>query len=172
MHPGGPAPFSVLADDALALIEALGLERPLVAGFGEGAATVTIVALRRPEAVRAIVNHAGFDIFDPHATAHQTVRPIFGGHPDATTADPDAAERAFQSLPPMAAVFATQDPDPAGRLPPLEQETGRGEPPVLEPLLDQLRPGDIRLHLLAGYPLGANEVPTAELGPDLLLSHF
>ena len=106
VHPGGPASFPVLADDVLALIEALGLERPLVAGFSEGAATATIVALRRPDVVRALVNHAGFDIFDPNAMAHQSVRPIFGGSPDATTADPDAAERAFQSMPPMAAVFA------------------------------------------------------------------
>ena len=106
VHPGGPASFPVLADDVLALIEALGLERPLVAGFSEGAATATIVALRRPDLVRALVNHAGFDIFDPNAMAHQSVRPIFGGSPEATTADPDAAERAFQSMPPMAAVFA------------------------------------------------------------------
>jgi pimeloyl-ACP methyl ester carboxylesterase len=111
VHPGGPASFSVLADDVLALIEALGLERPLVAGFSEGGATATIVALRRPDVVRALVNHAGFDIFDPHAMAHQTVRPIFGGSPEATTADPDAAERAFQSMPPMAAVFATMRAD-------------------------------------------------------------
>jgi pimeloyl-ACP methyl ester carboxylesterase len=110
-HPGGPATFDVLADDVIALIEALGLERPLVAGFSEGAATATIVALRRPDVVRALVNHAGFDIFDPHAMAHQSVRPIFGGSPEATTADPDAAERAFQSMPPMAAVFATMRAD-------------------------------------------------------------
>jgi pimeloyl-ACP methyl ester carboxylesterase len=110
-HSGGPARFDILADDVVALIEALGLDRPLVAGFSEGGATATIVALRRPDVVRALVNHAGFDIFDPHAPAHQMVRPIFGGNPEATTADPDAAQQAFQSMPPMAAVFATMRAD-------------------------------------------------------------
>jgi len=111
VHTGGAASFAVLADDVLALTDALGLERPLVAGFSEGAATATIVALRRPDAVRALVNHAGFDIFDPQAMAYQMVRPVFGGSPDATSADPDAAERAFQAMPPMAAVFATMRAD-------------------------------------------------------------
>jgi pimeloyl-ACP methyl ester carboxylesterase len=61
--------------------------------------------------VGALVNHAGFDIFDPHAMAHQAVRPMFGGRPDATQADPDAAEAAFQHMPPMAATFATMKRD-------------------------------------------------------------
>jgi pimeloyl-ACP methyl ester carboxylesterase len=111
VHPGGPATFDVLAADVIALIEALGLDRPLLAGFSEGGATATIVTLRRPDVVRALVNHAGFDIFDPHAMAHQSVRPIFGGSPDANQADPDAAERSFQSLPSMAATFATMKVD-------------------------------------------------------------
>ena len=111
VHPGGPATFDVLADDVVALIEALGLERPLVAGFSEGGATATIVSIRRPDLVGAVVNHAGFDIFDPHAPAHHMLRPVFGGHPEATAADPDSAERAFQSMPPMAAVFATMQAD-------------------------------------------------------------
>ena len=111
VHPGGPATFDVLAADVIALIEALGLERPLVAGFSEGGATATIVALRRPDLVGAVVNHAGFDIFDPQAPAHHMLRPIFGGSPDATSADPDAAQQAFQSMPPMAAVFNTMRAD-------------------------------------------------------------
>ena len=111
VHPGGPATFDVLADDVAALIEALGLERPLVAGFSEGGATATIVALRRPDVVGAVVNHAGFDIFDPHAPAHHMLRPVFGGSPEATSANPDAAEVAFRSIPPMAATFATMQAD-------------------------------------------------------------
>lgn len=111
MHPGGPVTFDVLADDVASLIETLELDRPLITGFSEGGATATIVALRRPDLVRALVNHAGFDIFDPHAMAHQSIRPIFGGSPDATEADPDAAEHAFQSMPPMAATFATMKAD-------------------------------------------------------------
>lgn len=110
-HPGGPASFDVLVDDVVALIEALALGCPLIAGFSEGAMTATLVTLRRPDVVRALVNHAGFDYFDPHAMAHQSLRPLFGGSPDATEADPDAAERAFQSIPPMAATFATMKAD-------------------------------------------------------------
>jgi pimeloyl-ACP methyl ester carboxylesterase len=112
VHTIGPATFDVLAEDVAALIEALGLERPLVAGFSEGGATATVVALRHPGVVRALVNHAGFDYFDPHAMAQRPFRAIFGGRPDATEADPDAAERAFQSMPPpMASTFATMKAD-------------------------------------------------------------
>jgi len=111
VHPGGPATFEILADDVAALVQALELDRPMIAGFSEGGATATYVALRHPDIVRALVNDAGFDIFDPHAMAHQGVRPMFGGSPDATSADPDAAEVAFQSIPPMAATFATMKAD-------------------------------------------------------------
>jgi pimeloyl-ACP methyl ester carboxylesterase len=111
VHPGGPATWDVLADDVAALIDALGLDRPMIAGFSEGGTTATCVALRHPGAVGALVNHAGFDVFDPQAMAHQAVRPMFGGRPDAAAADPDAAERAFQSIPPMAATFATMKAD-------------------------------------------------------------
>jgi pimeloyl-ACP methyl ester carboxylesterase len=111
VHTGGPATFDVLADDVLALIDALGLHHPLIAGFSEGGATATLVALRRPDAVCAVVNHAGFDYFDPEAHVPQGVRQVFGGSPDATEADPDAAERFFQSVPPMASTFATMKAD-------------------------------------------------------------
>ena len=102
--------------ERIALIEALGLERPSVAGFSEGGMTATLVALRRPDLVSGLVNHAGFDYFDPHAPAHQSLGPIFGGGPGAKSADPDAAERVFQSMgPPMSTTFgksgsATQGP--------------------------------------------------------------
>jgi pimeloyl-ACP methyl ester carboxylesterase len=113
-HPGGPAGFDVLADDVIALIEALGLDRPVIAGFSEGGATATLVALRRPDLIRALVNHGGFDYFSPQHMAEQIehgFRPLFGGRPGATTADPDAAERAFQGIPPMAATFTTMQAD-------------------------------------------------------------
>lgn len=113
-HPGGPAGFDILADDVIALIETLGLDRPLIAGFSEGGATATLVALMRPDLVRGLVNHGGFDYFDAHHMPQQidnAFRPLFGGRPGATAADPDAAERAFQSIPPMAATFATMQAD-------------------------------------------------------------
>ena len=111
VHPGGPAGFDVLAEDVIALIEALDLDRPGLAGFSEGGATATLVALQAPHLVSGLVNHAGFDYFDPDAPAHQALRPVFGGSPTATSADPDAAERVFLSEPEMAAVFTTMKAD-------------------------------------------------------------
>jgi len=55
VHPGGPVSFDLLADDVAAMIAALGLERPLIAGFSEGAITATVLGIRHPAAVRAIV---------------------------------------------------------------------------------------------------------------------
>jgi pimeloyl-ACP methyl ester carboxylesterase len=114
LHAGGPAGFDVLADDVVALIDALGVDRPLIAGFSEGGATATLVALRRPDLVRALVNHGGFDYFDAQHMPQQIengFRPLFGGRPGATAADPDAAERAFQAISPMAATFTTMQTD-------------------------------------------------------------
>lgn len=111
VNSGGAATFDVLVDDVLGLVEALGLDRPLLAGFSEGGATATSVALARPDAVRAVVNHSGFDYFDPHAPMMQSIRPMFGGSPDATAADPDAAAQALQSSPEMATVLATMKAD-------------------------------------------------------------
>ena len=107
----GGASFSVLADDVLALIEALGLERPLLAGFSEGASTATIVAIRQPGAIRALAAHSGYDIFNPQAPVFAMARTIFGGSPEATEADPDAAATAVQAIPPLANVFATMKAD-------------------------------------------------------------
>lgn len=109
----GPAPFDVLVDDVVALIGALGLDRPLIAGFSEGAMTATLVTLRHPELVRGLVNHAGFDYFDPNAPAHQGLGMIFGGRPDATAGDPDAADRAFHEMmgPDEAKLFDTMKAD-------------------------------------------------------------
>jgi pimeloyl-ACP methyl ester carboxylesterase len=65
-HSGGTVTFDLLADDVLAVIDALELDRPLIAGFSEGAVTATIVGIRSPDSVRAIVNDAGYDFFNPN----------------------------------------------------------------------------------------------------------
>jgi pimeloyl-ACP methyl ester carboxylesterase len=88
---GGSIPYTQLADDVVALIDALGLDRPLICGFSDGGHTATIVGIRHPGAVRAIVNDAGYDLFNPHAPSMTMSRQVFGGSPDATRADPDAA---------------------------------------------------------------------------------
>jgi pimeloyl-ACP methyl ester carboxylesterase len=92
VHPGGPIPYDLLAEDVTALIAALGLGRPLIGGYGDGGVVATIVGIRTPEAVRAIVNHGGCDLFtpDPQTPMLVMTRQMLGGRPDATQADPDA----------------------------------------------------------------------------------
>ena len=67
VHDGGVITFDQLADDVLALIDALDLDRPLIAGFSEGGITATIAAIRCPDRFAAIVNDAGYDVFNPRA---------------------------------------------------------------------------------------------------------
>jgi pimeloyl-ACP methyl ester carboxylesterase len=95
VNDGRAASFDRLADDVVALIDGLGLDRPMVAGFSEGGITATIVGMRSPGVVRAVVNHAGFDLFDPDSPSFTMMRMMLGGAPDATEADPDAAARFF-----------------------------------------------------------------------------
>ena len=97
--------FALLADDVAALIDALGLERPFVAGFSEGAITATILAIRMPELVSAVVNQAGHDFFNPHAKSYQIMRQLLGGSADATRADPDAVEQSFSQSEQMRGMF-------------------------------------------------------------------
>ena len=97
VHSGGPIPYALLADDVAALIEALKLDQPLICGFSDGGETATIVGIRNPGSVRAIVNHAGYDLFnsDPQAPAIAMTRQMLGGSADATQADPElSASRA------------------------------------------------------------------------------
>jgi len=90
VHPGGPIPSALLADDAAAFIDALQLDRPLICGFSDGGETATLVGIRHPGSVRAIVNHGGYDLFnpDPQAPAIVMTRQMLGGSADATQADP------------------------------------------------------------------------------------
>jgi pimeloyl-ACP methyl ester carboxylesterase len=111
-HTGnGSISFALLADDVAALIEALELERPLIAGFSEGAITATVLALRAPESVSAIVNEAGHDFFNPQAPSFQIMRQLFGGSADATRTDPDAVERFFSQSGQMRAMFELMQQD-------------------------------------------------------------
>jgi len=93
VHPGGPISAALLADDVAALIEALNLDRPLICGFSDGGETATLVGIRHPGSVRAIVNHGGYDLFnpDPHAPAIAMTRQMLGGSAGATQADPEVS---------------------------------------------------------------------------------
>ena len=115
-HGGGKVSVSLLADDVAALIAALGLERPAVAGFSLGGMTATILAIRHPGVVGAIVNDAGCDCFDPESPSFPMGRMIFGGSEDATSASPEAMEAFFGADPHMSVVFDLMkaDQDAAG----------------------------------------------------------
>jgi pimeloyl-ACP methyl ester carboxylesterase len=110
VHPGGPIPYDLLADDVVALIEALDLESPMVCGFSDGGEVATIVGIRSPGSVRAIVNHGGYDLFnpDPDAPTIALTRQMLGGSPDATEADPEVAASQIDEL---GGMFALMEAD-------------------------------------------------------------
>jgi pimeloyl-ACP methyl ester carboxylesterase len=113
-HTAGTVTFDLLADDVVALIEALGLNRPLIAGFSEGAMTATVVGIRQPGAVRAIVNHAGYDVLDPESPSFTMMRQTLGGSPAATEADPEATARFFSQSPETQGAFELMKADEDG----------------------------------------------------------
>ena len=94
VHPGGPITHTLLADDVAALIDALHLDRPLVCGFSDGGEVATIVGIRHPGSLRAVVNHAGYDAFnpDPDAPSYAITRQMLGGKsmPPTPTRKPSA----------------------------------------------------------------------------------
>jgi pimeloyl-ACP methyl ester carboxylesterase len=99
-HTGrGRVSMSLLADDVAAFIRTLGMERPAVGGFSNGAMVATIMGIRHPGIARALINDAGCDIFDPESKSFLMLRQVFGGADDATEADPDAVEAAFGADP-------------------------------------------------------------------------
>jgi pimeloyl-ACP methyl ester carboxylesterase len=115
-HAGGQVSMSLMADDVASLIAALGLERPAVAGFSLGGMVATILAVRHPGVVGALVNDAGCDCFDPDSQTFPMTRKIFGGSEDASDADPAAVEKFFGADPHMSVVLELMkaDQDAAG----------------------------------------------------------
>jgi pimeloyl-ACP methyl ester carboxylesterase len=100
VHPGGSISSELLADDVAALIDALDLDRPLICGLSDGGETATLAGIRHPGSVRAIVNHGGYDLFnpDPQAPAIAMTRQMLGGSADATQADPELSASRFPEL--------------------------------------------------------------------------
>jgi pimeloyl-ACP methyl ester carboxylesterase len=103
---GGPISYAQLADDAHGLIDALGLERPLICGFSDGAMIATILGIRSPGSGRAIAGHAGYDLLNPQAPSFAMARQVFGGSANATEVDPAAAERFFEASDELTALLA------------------------------------------------------------------
>ena len=83
-NPGGRVDYGVLVEDLVALIEALELGRPALCGFSDGGHVVSLVGMRHPELASAIVNYAGYDLFNPAAASMQIVRTRQGGSTAAT----------------------------------------------------------------------------------------
>jgi pimeloyl-ACP methyl ester carboxylesterase len=113
VHTGGPIPYTLLADDVVALIDALDLDRPMICGFSDGGEIATIVGIRSPESVRAIVNHGGYDLFnpDPEAPTIALTRQMLGGSPDATEAGPETIARLSEQSPELRAMFELMESD-------------------------------------------------------------
>jgi pimeloyl-ACP methyl ester carboxylesterase len=152
VHSGGTVTFDVLADDVAALIAALGIDRPLVAGFSEGGITASVLGIRHPGSVRAIANHAGYDALAPSVipTLSAMMRQMLGGSPDATQASPDAATRFFSQSAEMQGVFELMKAD---------EDSGQGK----DHWKDYLRLAFHRLTQPTGYTtpdLGAITAPT------------
>jgi len=80
--------------------------------------TATVLGIRHPGVVRAIVNDAGFDLFDPQGPTVQIMRQILGGSPDATEANPDLAARQFEASEQMRPIFELMKQD---------QDMGQGD---------------------------------------------
>lgn len=110
----GPILHDQLVDDIEALITALGLERPMLCGFSDGGTAATLVGIRRPGLVRAIVNDAGYDPFNPDSPTFTMTRHLFGGSPTATQTDPHVFEQSFQASDQMRAMLALMKADHDG----------------------------------------------------------
>lgn len=88
-NPTGQMTYPLLADDMIALIAALQLDRPLLCGFSDGGIVGSLVAIRAPGSLRALVNIAGYDVFNPQAVSYARLRRAMGGATAATQADPE-----------------------------------------------------------------------------------
>jgi pimeloyl-ACP methyl ester carboxylesterase len=112
VNPGhAPVPFTQLADDLVAFMDALGLDRPAIGGFSEGGITAAIAAIRNPDRVRALINDAAYDFFNPSAPSFTAMRQILGGRPDATTYNTEAVESMFNSSDQMRPMFELMKAD-------------------------------------------------------------
>lgn len=88
-NPSGSQSYPTYAEDVIALTRALQLEKPLLCGFSDGGVTASLVGILAPDLPSALVNLAGYDMFDPDPEhpSRSLIRQYLGGHPHATRAD-------------------------------------------------------------------------------------
>lgn len=65
-HPAGPYSIGQLADDLKALIDALGLQRPLLVGHSTGGAIGQVLAAREPALLGGMIQYASWACSDAH----------------------------------------------------------------------------------------------------------
>jgi len=99
INPDGPFAYDVYADDIAALIESLDVGPVRLWGFSDGGMTATIVALRFPHLVSALVNHGGTDTFNHDSPTPTIMRRFIGGNESATEANLDALEKNVAMFP-------------------------------------------------------------------------
>jgi pimeloyl-ACP methyl ester carboxylesterase len=89
LNPSGVQSYATYAENVIALTQALQLEQPLLCGWSDGGITASLVGIMAPDLPRAIVNLAGFDLFnpDPELPTRRFVREWLGGASQATRAD-------------------------------------------------------------------------------------
>jgi pimeloyl-ACP methyl ester carboxylesterase len=89
LNPSGMMSYPLFAEDTLALIQVLQLDRPLLCGFSDGGITASLVGIIAPDVPRAIVNLAGYDLLhpDPEHPSRIMLRTGLGGDPHATKAN-------------------------------------------------------------------------------------
>jgi pimeloyl-ACP methyl ester carboxylesterase len=92
VDPSGVMSYRQFAEDLLALIKALQLEKPLLCGFSDGGIIASVASILAPDVPRAVVNLAGYDVFNPDPNAQNRVFArtwLGGGDPQATRTNLD-----------------------------------------------------------------------------------
>jgi pimeloyl-ACP methyl ester carboxylesterase len=114
VHDAGAVTYDQLADDVIALAEALDLDRPLVAGFSDGGLIATIAGIKDPDRFRGVVSHAGHDLLNPEAPSFAVMRHMLGASHDAIEADPEAFAQMCAQSEQMSAMFELMKADEDG----------------------------------------------------------
>ena len=65
-NPAGRLSYAAIADDIAAVIAALGLHRPVVAGWSDGGQVTLELGVRHPDAASALIVGAAYPDFDAH----------------------------------------------------------------------------------------------------------